>query len=58
MQYFLNASNHAPGIPLDVVSFHYYADCKSRTTVTDYEAFFLQADTFLSNVGQSLVVHP
>jgi hypothetical protein len=28
--YFLNASNHAPGIPLDVMSYHYYAQPKSR----------------------------
>ena len=28
--YFLNASNHAPGIPLDVMSYHYYSQPSSR----------------------------
>jgi len=48
ISYFLNISNHAsPKIPLDVASFHFYANSPSRTNPDDYEGFFPQADGFL-----------
>lgn len=51
-RYFLNHSNHAPGIPLDMISYHFYASSKTRTNPTDYEAFFPQLDKFTSEVQQ------
>ena len=55
MSTFLNASNHAPGIPLDFISFHHYAGSQ-RDGGSDglgelYEAFFASADGFLGNVA-------
>ncbi len=50
--YFLNASNHKPGIPLDVFSFHFYASCSQRDGGGDgsgYETFFDQADGFIND---------
>jgi hypothetical protein len=44
---FLNASNHAPGTPLDVASFHFYASQSNRTNPTGFESFFSQAAGFL-----------
>jgi hypothetical protein len=49
-QYFLNHSNHAPDIPLDMVSYHFYAGSKSRTDPNDYEVFFSQLDGFVTAV--------
>ncbi len=37
---FLDPSKHAPGIPLDYVSFHFYASCNNRTDPQSYEQFF------------------
>eukprot|EP00026_Physarum_polycephalum_P005216 Phypoly_transcript_05246.p1 GENE.Phypoly_transcript_05246~~Phypoly_transcript_05246.p1 ORF type:complete len:383 (-),score=55.27 Phypoly_transcript_05246:109-1257(-) len=48
--YFLNASNHGPGIPIDWISYHFYASCDSRTNATQFETFFPQADTFFTEV--------
>jgi hypothetical protein len=30
-EYFLNASNHIPGTPINLISFHFYASCGNRT---------------------------
>eukprot|EP00043_Microstomoeca_roanoka_P017588 m.184224 g.184224 ORF g.184224 m.184224 type:complete len:614 (-) comp16665_c1_seq2:2397-4238(-) len=49
---FLNHSNHLPGIPLDYVSFHFYASCSNRTDPTTYTAFFSNADAFLEQLKQ------
>ena len=37
---FLNPSNHEPGIPLDYVSFHFYASSTSRTDPATFTNFF------------------
>lgn len=51
-RYFLNHSNHAPDIPLDMISYHFYASSNSRTEPADYEAFFPQLDSFTEEVKQ------
>jgi hypothetical protein len=51
-RHFLNHSNHAPNIPLDMISFHFYASAKTRTNPLDYEAFFGQLDGFIPEVQQ------
>lgn len=49
--YFLNISNHAsPDIPLDIVSFHFYAGSSSRTDPASYQEFFSRADAFVVEV--------
>ncbi|CAF4871721.1 unnamed protein product, partial [Rotaria sp. Silwood1] len=51
-RYFLNHSNHAPDIPLDMISYHFYASASSRINPKDYEEFFSQLDTFTFEVEQ------
>jgi hypothetical protein len=51
-RYFLNHSNHAPDIPLDMISYHFYATSTSRTDPNGYEAFFPQLDTFTNEIKQ------
>lgn len=51
-RYFLNHSNHAPDIPLDMISYHFYAGGNSRTNPLDWEPFFSQLDTFTFQVEQ------
>jgi hypothetical protein len=51
-RYFLNHSNHAPDIPLDMISYHYYSLGKSRTDPKDWESFFPQLDPFLLEIEQ------
>ncbi|CAF0918052.1 unnamed protein product [Adineta ricciae] len=51
-RYFLNQSNHAPDIPLDMISYHFYASGNSRTNPLDWEPFFSQLDTFTLQVEQ------
>ncbi len=49
--YFLNHSNHKSDIPLDVISYHFYALSKSTDTIDAMEVeFFQQADDFLNTV--------
>ena len=48
MEYFLNHRNHKPGIPLDMISYHFYATPMKEQTVADWQySFFDQADKFL-----------
>jgi len=48
-EYFLNAKNHRPGIPLDYVSFHFYATPALDEGPDAWQhTFFNQADGFLS----------
>jgi hypothetical protein len=54
--YFLNQSNHQEGIPLDFISFHFYASCHDRTNVTQYNTFFEQADNFIQTVVEPVIV--
>lgn len=50
-EYFLNHNNHKPGIPLDYISYHFYATPSSRENIDDWQyTFFNQADGFLSTV--------
>jgi len=45
--YFLNPANHDPQVlPLDYISFHFYASANSRTDPNGYSSFFDQADGF------------
>jgi hypothetical protein len=51
-KYFLNHSNHAPDIPLDMISYHFYALEPNRTDPKSYESFFPQLDKFTTEVEQ------
>jgi len=50
-EYFLNPKNHKPGIPLDFISYHFYAvpTGDQNPTIQPY-MFFAYADGFLSTV--------
>jgi hypothetical protein len=48
VEYFLNAKNHRPGIPLDYISFHFYATPALDEGPDGWQhTFFNQADGFL-----------
>ena len=50
-EYFLNRKNHKPGIPIDVISYHFYASpSPDETLQTKQFSFFGQADAFLDTV--------
>ena len=50
-EYFLNPRNHKPGIPLDYVSYHFYASPGPTQTIEDWQyTFFAEADGFLDKV--------
>jgi hypothetical protein len=50
-EYFLDHKNHAPGIPLDMISYHFYASPVAGQTVDSWQyTFFDQADGFLNTV--------
>ncbi|CAF2424843.1 unnamed protein product [Rotaria sp. Silwood2] len=51
-RYFLNHSNHAPDIPLDMISYHFYAIGSSRIDPQSWESFFSQLDTFTFEVEE------
>ncbi|MGC2822562.1 MAG: glycosyl hydrolase family 39, partial [Candidatus Sulfotelmatobacter sp.] len=47
--YFLDATNHRPGVPLDYISFHFYATPSGDQTLEDWQyTFFDQANEFLT----------
>jgi hypothetical protein len=49
--YFLNPANHKPGIPLDMISYHFYASPVSGETLDDWQyTFFDQEAGFLNTV--------
>lgn len=49
--YFLDPANHKPGIPLDMISYHFYATPTRTQTLDDWQyTFFDQADRFLTTV--------
>jgi Glycosyl hydrolases family 39 len=49
--YFLNPANHKPGIPLDYISYHFYANPGPDQTIDNWQyTFFDQADRFLATV--------
>lgn len=48
-EYFLNPANHKPGIPLDMISYHFYATPSAdQTPEIQQFTFFDQADRFIS----------
>ncbi len=49
--YFLNHQNHKAGIPLDMISYHFYASPTPGQNINDWQyTFFDQADRFLDTV--------
>jgi hypothetical protein len=50
-EYFLDAKNHKPGIPLGMISYHFYAS-PAADEIMDVEqyTYFAQADGFLNSV--------
>lgn len=50
-EYFLDRAHHQPGIPLDWISYHFYAvPAAGETLETSQYTFFGQADDFVSSV--------
>jgi hypothetical protein len=50
-EYFLNHKNHRPGIPLDMISYHFYATPAQAETPDHWQyTFFDEADGFLASV--------
>ncbi|MBV9264731.1 MAG: glycosyl hydrolase family 39 [Acidobacteriaceae bacterium] len=50
-EYFLNPRNHKPGIPLDMISYHFYAVPEpDETPEIQQHTFFTQADGFINTV--------
>src|SRR5579871_1875740 len=50
-EYFLDHKNHAPGVPLDFISYHFYANPSAdQTPEVEQFTFFAQADGFLNSV--------
>src|SRR5258708_34138728 len=50
-EYFLNPKNHKPGIPLDFISYHFYAvPTPDQSPEVQQYTFFAQADGFLNTV--------
>lgn len=51
VEYFLNPAHHKAGIPLDYISYHFYASPTASQTIADWQyTFFDQADGFLNTV--------
>jgi hypothetical protein len=49
-EYFLNPRNHKPGIPLDMISYHFYTSpAPDETPEIQQHTFFAQADGFLNS---------
>jgi hypothetical protein len=50
-EYFLNHAHHKAGIPLDYISYHFYASSTATQNINDWQyTFFDQADRFLATV--------
>ena len=50
-QYFLDPKNHKPGVPLDMISYHFYATPEpDELPEVQQHTFFAQADRFLATV--------
>jgi hypothetical protein len=51
VEYFLNPVHHKPGVPLDYISYHFYAVPTDAQTIDDWQyTFFDQAKGFLNTV--------
>lgn len=56
-EYFLDHKNHKPGIPLDYISFHFYASPALDETLDGWQhTFFNQAEGFLSTTRYILAI--
>lgn len=56
-EYFLNPRNHKPGIPLDFISFHFYASPAMDETLDGWQhSFFDQAEGFLATTRYILAI--
>ena len=56
-EYFLNPKNHRPGIPLDFISFHFYASPAMDEGPNDWQhTFFDQANGFLATTRFILAI--
>jgi Glycosyl hydrolases family 39 len=56
-EYFLNPKNHKPGIPLDYISFHFYASPAMDETLDGWQhTFFDQAAGFLATTRYILAI--
>jgi hypothetical protein len=50
-EYFLDPKHHQPGIPLDMISYHYYSVAAERQDINGFQyTYFDKADGFLDNV--------
>jgi hypothetical protein len=50
--YFLNPANHQPGVPVDMISYHFYAVPSASDTAQQYGSdSFPQADNFIATVA-------
>jgi len=52
LEEFLDPSKHAPGIPLDFVSYHWYGSPGEDTTANEAAHCFADADEFFGNVAK------
>jgi hypothetical protein len=51
-EYFLDPANHKPGIPIDMISYHCYANANNKQLFDAYEyTLFDKADNFLNTVS-------
>jgi hypothetical protein len=51
LEYFLDHSHHKPGIPIDMISYHFYAVPTREQTAEDWQyTFFDQADRLIASV--------
>lgn len=51
VEYFLNHANHRPGIPLDMISYHFYATPTKAQSLDNWQYTFIdQANCFLATV--------
>jgi hypothetical protein len=56
-EYFLNSKNHKPGIPIDYISFHFYATPGADETLDGWQhSFFDQAEGFLATTRFILAI--
>jgi len=56
-EYFLNPKNHKPGIPLDYISFHFYASPAKDEGLDQWQhTFFNQANGFLATTRYILAI--
>ncbi|RZM18585.1 MAG: hypothetical protein EOO88_40325, partial [Pedobacter sp.] len=49
-EYFLNPKNHKAGVPIEMISYHFYAGGSSTQTLEDYQTtYYDKADHFLTS---------